>query len=441
MRMMAAALTIVLALGSGRQAFSAEPGPTVTPPQPVVGWIAAHVAAIGPLDQPPAAAEAAMIDRITAGARVIAFGESGHGNREPLEYRNRLVRYLVMHRGLTAVALESGLAESRRLNDYVLGGPDDGKALVRHSLTHGFGFLEANLALAEWLRAWNREHSARPVRLYGIDRSTIQTFPPATSSVVLADVATYLEKTVPERSATLRATLARHAARFNENDYKSIDPTDRRVLVAALTEAEALLRDHRAGMVRATSADAHDWAAREAYDAARLPDIFEAWTNDASDLPKLKRLIDLRDTAMADHVLWVLRREGARGRVLLFQANGHVSAAPMVGSVMRDFAEQPMLTGIALRRALGDRYRVIVTASSRGKPAGDPASGSIDRAFALIGKSPILLDLRAGRRPDWFSRTQTASQGLGRLDDVVPAQAFDGIVYFDRLTALPPPGQ
>ncbi|QGN55484.1 erythromycin esterase family protein [Novosphingobium sp. Gsoil 351] len=424
------------------QAQVVEPNapPSLPPPQAIVEWLAANAAPIDVKQHLPAGPEAAAIDSITSGARVIGLGESNHGNREPLAYRNRLIRYLVERRELTAVALESGFAESRQLYDYVLGGPGDPAALLDTGLTHGFGNLRENLELITWLRAWNAQHSGRPVRLYGIDRSTIQSAPPGVRrrSVVLDHVARYLERTIPRASAPARIELMRFADRFTENDYQGYAAEDRTLLDRTLATIQAMFVTHRSEMIRRSGADDFAWAQREAYDAARLPELFRIWNVDGSDLGKLIQVIEVRDQAMADHVLWALRREGPRGRVLLFQANGHVTKAPMIGSVMRNFARQPILTGIALRRALGGKYRTIATVSSRGREASDDASGSLDRAFAAARRSPSLLSLRQGRPSGWWRKVQSASQGDTRLDDFAPARAFDGLLYFDRLTPVTP---
>lgn len=434
------ALITAIGIGpAGAAVVEPQAPPSSAPPAEVVRWVRQAAAPVDLGRDRPNVAESAAIDAMTAKARVIGFGESSHGNHEPLAYRNRLVRYLVERRGLTAVALESGLAESRQLYDYVLGKPGDAVELLRTGLTHGFGDLRENLALVAWLRAWNERHPARKVRLYGIDRSTILSGPPGkVRGVVLPHVAAYLERTVPDPSAAVRAVLKRFETRFTEHDYPAYPPADRAALDAALSATEALFVTHRAAMIARSGEHDYAWAQREAYDAARLPALFAVWNVDGSDLAKLAHVIDVRDRAMADHVRWVLGREGPRGRVLLFQTNGHVAKAAMVGSVMRDFTVQPTLTGIALRRALGARYRTIATVSSRGRDAGDAGSGSLDRAFAAAGRSPVLLDLGRPRPPAWWSRVQSASQGGARLDDYVPARAFDGLVYFDRLTPVTP---
>jgi erythromycin esterase len=434
-------LVIALCLGARANAqVGPVAPPSIAPPLAVVTWVKQHAVAVGSEASEPQGDEAAMLDRLAQGSRVIGMGESNHGNHEPLAYRNRVIQYLVEHDGLTAVALESGLAESRPLYRYVLGGPGDAEALVRTGLTHGFGRLRENLELVVWLRAWNAAHPAHPVHLYGIDRSTIQSGPPGQpgDGIVLDHVSAYLARTVPDASAEVRTRLAAFARRFTEVDYPAYSAADRIALDAALQDTMQLFQAQRAAMIRASSAEEYDWTAREALDAQHLPALFRTWVNDASNLDALIHLIELRDLAMADHVEWALRREGPRGKVLLFQANGHVVADTLVGSVMRAFSRQPKVSGMLLRERLGHAYRVLATISSRGRGADDPTLGSIDRAFAAAGPAPVMLDLAAPGRSAWWSQTQSASQGDRRVDDTVPARSFDMMLYFARLTPVVP---
>lgn len=201
-------LTLLAAMAAAGVAHPAEipnAPPSRPPPPAVVSWVKANAVPAGEAASPPRDAEAAAIDRLAKGARVIGFGENGHGQHEPLAYRNRLIRRLVEHDGLTAVALESGFAESRALYDYVLGGPGEARPLLRNGLTHAFGIMPENLELVTWLRAWNAAHPGRQVRLYGIDLSTIQSAPPGAKGygVILDRLDAYLLKAAPERSAEI----------------------------------------------------------------------------------------------------------------------------------------------------------------------------------------------------------------------------------------------
>jgi len=74
-------------------------------------------------------------------SRIVAVSEAVHAARQPLEFRNRLIKYLVEEMGFTAIALESGVVEGRLLNDY-----------VRHGQPLGYKLLQLLTAL--------RQHSA-----------------------------------------------------------------------------------------------------------------------------------------------------------------------------------------------------------------------------------------------------------------------------------------
>jgi erythromycin esterase len=415
--------------------------PSVAPPREVIAWIRGHAVEVDAARDAPDPQEARAIDQIIGDARVVGFGEVGHGHREPLDYRNRLVRYLVKHGGLTAVALESGLADTRRVGDYVMGGPGDLEDVVRSNLSWGFGDLKANIELAQWLRAYNAAHPKMPVRLYGIDASVkldLKGTPELDANTILQDVSGFLARNLPQHSEAARAGLAPFLGRFTSAVVRKMDAVERGRLDAALGAADALFSSDQAPMVRSASRDDLAFVAREASDARRLPAVLADWTTATPpDMMKIMALIRDRDAIMADNVQWALHREGPRGRILVFAANGHVSGSAMVGSVMRAFQEQPQVMGAALRRRLGDDYRVIMSASALGKGAEDTGAGSIDRAFLSAGERRAILSLRPAPPATWWDDTQTFTEGDKRIDDAKPRSAGDGLVFFDQVTAAP----
>src|SRR4029077_2578119 len=89
-----------------------------------------------------------------------------------LAIRNRLVQYLVEREGFTAVGIESGFAESRSVARYVAAGSGDATIVARDGLTWGFGKFAENVALIEWLHAWNADPKhKRKVHFFGFDLS------------------------------------------------------------------------------------------------------------------------------------------------------------------------------------------------------------------------------------------------------------------------------
>ena len=112
------------------------------------------------------------LGRIVGKARVVGYGEPTHGAHEPLAFRNRLFRFLVEHRGFTAIALESGFTESYRVYQIANGGDGDLGEVVRQGITWGMGQYPENEELVAWIRRYNMDPAhRRKVHIYGMDLS------------------------------------------------------------------------------------------------------------------------------------------------------------------------------------------------------------------------------------------------------------------------------
>ena len=99
----------------------------------------------------------ASIDRVIASldgsVELLGFGEALHGGEDILMLRNRLFQRLVETHGYSAIAIESSFPRARVVNDYVAGrGPASYEAVQETGFSHGFGRLEANRELVEWMR-------------------------------------------------------------------------------------------------------------------------------------------------------------------------------------------------------------------------------------------------------------------------------------------------
>jgi erythromycin esterase len=67
----------------------------------------------------------APLERMIGDASIVGLSEGIHAAAEPLIFRNRVFKHLVGHLGFNAIAIESGIVESRMLNDYVTQGKGD----------------------------------------------------------------------------------------------------------------------------------------------------------------------------------------------------------------------------------------------------------------------------------------------------------------------------
>ena len=108
----------------------------------------------------------ASIDRLVSligqPVELLGLGEALHGGEEILILRNRLFQRLVEKHGYSAIAIESSFSRGRLVDEYVAGrGEASYEEMAQAGFSHGFGRLEANRELVEWMRHYNSDPSHR----------------------------------------------------------------------------------------------------------------------------------------------------------------------------------------------------------------------------------------------------------------------------------------
>lgn len=411
-----------------------------------VDWARAHAVALPACDLSQPGALDAM-GRVVGAARVVALGEPVHGAHEPLAFRNCLFRYLVERQGFTAIALETGLNESRALSDYVAGGEGNARDVARRGFTWGFGRYPENIALLDWIRDYNLDPAhKRKIRLYGIDMSGGDASGAwKNARATLDDSLGFFQRAAPARSRTVRLRVQPLADRFTVPAYAAMTARDRAQLRSAIGELIGFYDQNRAALIKASSQIDYDWARQNAIAARQLETLF-AVSRLPSESPDLSpgdyRADAARDAAMAANVRWAIDREGDAGRILLFAHNGHVMNARTRGGIWSVYDRAPAAMGEHLRRVLGKTLVIIATSGASGNAsdlARSPAQTSLDAALAKVTPGQFLLDFRrAGQNTPaarWLGQTHSLRVNSDTENLIVPAAALDAIVSFGQPAA------
>jgi erythromycin esterase len=410
-----------------------------------VAWARQHAV---PLPTCSAEANTDTLDDVAStigNARVVALGEPAHGAHEPLMFRNCLFRYLVEQQGFTAIALESGLGESRGLQGYVAGEPGDIHQIIRESLTWGFWRYAENVELIAWMRGYNLDPAhGRKIRLYGIDMSGGDRSGEWRNARITLDTAlAYLGRSAPDRSEHVRAAVAPFGAHFTQSGYAALSSSEQTKLHAAIGGLIAFFDHEQKRLMSASGRDDYDWARRNAIQARQLEALFRVSSPPGPDdslKPDDYRSDAARDAAMADNVRWVLDREGTDGRIMVYAHNGHIANAPPRGGIWSIYTHPPATMGQHLRAALGDRMVILPIISAQigsGLPESTGPAGTLDAALAATGIGHFLLDLRTGETiasAEWLNRDQTVRASFTTESVVSPKRAFDGVIFIARLT-------
>lgn len=372
---------------------------------------------------------ARAIDDFVGAAQVVALGEPAHGAHEPLMLRNALVAYLVEQRGFTGVALETGISQSQIVARFVQCGHGNAREAAAAGLSWGFGAFAENVALLEWLRAWNCSHPRRLVRFYGID---VQGGDAVGGMTLAGDAIDGVADWLAARGAIGDAKeLRAFKPDFTPERYRKLTK-ERRARISAL-----LMEASRRVELDSPDSEARLWAVRNVRALEQLQRMFAAWPPviaGQSLPPGFADVTALRDRAMADNLMAALRDEGAAGRIVLFAHNGHVGNGPLGQPEGTRSAIEPLAMGHHLRAILGTKFRtigVLAGGAREGLPQRTEPPGSLERALAGLSP-PFFLGLR--QSPSWARKTQTINSNYVGKASIVPNRAFDAIVLLGPLT-------
>jgi erythromycin esterase-like protein len=350
---------------------------------------------------------------------LLGFGEALHGGEDILLLRNRLFERLALEHGYSAIAVESSFPRAPLVNAYVAGpgrlsldesarlceansdsaigrGPVSCEAVsceavsyeaVQESgFSHGFGRLDANRELVEWMRRYNADPRHRvQLRFYGFDSPTEMMFSDSPRQVlhfVLEYLASLDRAAGQERRQRIDLLLGQDAAW--ENPAAAFDPTEAIGLSPAATalriETEDLiseLRIRRPELVALSDEARYREALHYVAVARQLLNYHAALARTSSN--RLAELLGIRDAMMADNLAYIVSRERGRGKVLAFAHNCHLKRGKAAWQLGPDLLGW-WPAGAHLQELLGPRYAVIGSAVgvSEANGIGPPEAGTLE---------------------------------------------------------------
>jgi erythromycin esterase-like protein len=159
------ALAAFAALGIGAPARQ-----TSDPSAAQAAWVRAHALTVKTVQAGNGFDDLQKLTPSIGTARIVSLGEATHGTREIFQMKHRLVEFLASERGFTIFAIEANMPEAYRVNDYVLHGTGDPKALLKGMYFWTWNTEEV-LAMIEWMRQFNASGKGR-IEFTGFDMQT-----------------------------------------------------------------------------------------------------------------------------------------------------------------------------------------------------------------------------------------------------------------------------
>ena len=298
------------------------------------------------------------VDRIVGSpgdsVELLGIGEALHGSEEILLVRNRVFQRLVKAHGYSAVVIEVTSPQARAINDYVLGARQAEDPAVQAWFGAGFGSLDANRELVEWIHDFNADQAYSPkLHFYGFDLPLGQGGL-ASPSRVLDLVLGYLDAVDSASAKTHReriTPLVGDAAEW-ERPAAMFDPAQSIGLSAPATELRIAtldliteLRIRRPELVGPSDRLAYADALHHAELARKLLDAHAALAKPGA----YASMLGIRDLIMADNLEHFLAIERGRGKVLVFAASGHLKRGDGgVAPASRAWRQEMVAGGLAI---------------------------------------------------------------------------------------------
>ncbi|MFI5458651.1 MAG: erythromycin esterase family protein [Isosphaerales bacterium] len=377
------------------------------------------------------------VKAIVGDARIVGLGEATHGTAEFFRMKHRLVEFLASEKGFTLFAIEANMPEAYRVNDYVLNGKGDPRALLRGMYFWTWDTQEV-LDMILWMRRFNESGKGR-IQFLGFDMQTAAVAAEnARRFVALVDPE--FAKTAAESYDGLDKAIGQAQAGDASQKSFAAKAVTRLANVAKKGRVDAVLKhmeEARARYLEKKPAALVDWAIQNARVAAQAAGMMVGSFSGGSAH---------RDRCMADNVDWILAQASPGSKIVLWAHNGHVSKTGMGSTSMgshlaKRHGKDYVVLGFA---AYKGRYTAIGQGTGLGTHEAPPAqSGSIEYYTHASGLPRMIIDLRRASKDNsssaWLTRPLD-HRSIGAMahnmsyPSVLPDE-YDALIAFDDTTA------
>ncbi len=396
----------------------------------VLSWAREQAIALDTIVPGSSDSDLSPFGELVGDARIVLLGDSRHDAREQWLLKHRLIEFLVGEMGFSVLAIEEGLPCTAPINAFLVGERDDLETAQSQLGAWYIWDTEELRGLMQALRAQNESaESGPPVRLYGFDISE-------GVRRAVGDALALLHRSSADTAEQLRQRIDLEP--FSENfwvetmeNYRRLTPEAKHALGDGLAELVKVLRDQRADLAARSEHGEYEWALRQAMVASRAHEMMLSGASGS-----FEEGAAIREAAMADNLVWLMRTVAPSERIIVWAHNFHVSRAPLDIEIPgRPATEGMKPLGHLLGQDLGDSMVSVGFCFEKGLGLPEltaPPEDWVDGVLADVGLDAFLLDLRsapsAGPVHGWLSEEQ-AMRGEGGRSTVVPERSFDALAF------------
>jgi erythromycin esterase len=350
---------------------------------------------------------------LLSGKRVVQLGESGHGVAEFNWLKVRLVKFLHQEMGFDVIAFESSLYGCEVADTRVGIAPATN---VMADCIFGVWHTSETIELFKYLETQRGKHAQ--LRLAGFD---VQASGRAAKEV--------------------SALLVGRARQVSSELGKRVQVAEAKLRAGAITEPLSMLTAYRELQSQLEAMDALNRMSELAERRALVFAIQEVRSRllyvEQLSSSDLRQRTAARDRGMADNLEFLLESAFPNQKVIVWAHNFHIAkeqpagnATATMGTRVRDrHAGEVYTIGMYMGRGIAAQNNRKLYEVFPAKP------GSLESVMAAGGWKASFVDFSPAKSKEvWWTQPIEARDWGANPQHLIPARAFDGVVYIDTVT-------
>ncbi|MFT6502136.1 MAG: erythromycin esterase-like protein [Crocinitomicaceae bacterium] len=304
------------------------------------------------------------LDNWLSDYKIIGFGEGDHGFNESLDFRNSYIKYLVKKNEIRILAFESGLLESKMVNDYINGLDLNLDSVLANGMSFTFGQFDQSRELLTWLREENKTRSSeKRIQFYGFDMAGNASNPwLENSSYALEECLDYLESVDLETCQKYRDEIECYLpflstidnAESKEISFLDLPQEKKEPLLKIHNELISTLKKNKETYIKLKGKSAYDWGLQAAKCAKQNLVFLEGYNASPRDQ-------SVREKYMLENLKWIMNRE-KNEKIFLFAHLTHLAKDIAVIDPIEHKTYPKKRFGEYIQEEFGNEYKLVAHA-------------------------------------------------------------------------------
>lgn len=287
-------------------------------------------------------------------AKVVMISEGFHNCEEMLFLQSQLIPYLIQEKGFNTLVTESGLPESKFINDYIHG-KDSIANMWQNSIGIMYAAWQQGRNTINWLRDYNTKTTV-PIDYYGLDIGGFYRdweFPFEQIFDYLNQVDTVVGKQLKQSMSFYFEQLKPYPMYYH---MTKLDIAQKNQLATVLEELVQTFQKNKTAYIAKSNAQKYAWikqCVQAMYQADYYYRNYECMV-DSNDVGKCTGL-NGREIAMANNLKWVLKQKKEAKVIVINHVVHTKTASQFQGGFYGNFV--PM--GQLLKQHLADDLYIV----------------------------------------------------------------------------------